>query len=231
MLPAFLSLLAMAFAFSPTLAGQQHPPRASSVPDLFNQEAGASDPAGILKYSKGLIGLVVPEYTGESFINSLADRLARAEQMAREGRGKLVPEQDVVQAFNELMQQVGAPSSLRTDEASMRRFREHAASIKAFPALFTAARNGTNCNPGEAVFLLYVLVSENGKLSEEFLDSALLLTQLDNQRSAGGGRSFGIARMEALDSSVSVLLSSYASHRNRSEVTALYKNLAALLGF
>jgi len=229
-LPALFLILAMAFAFSPQLDGQQHLRRASSVPDLFNQEAGASDPAGILKYSKGLIGLFVPEYTGESFINSLADRLARAEQMAREGNGKLVPEQDVVQAFNELMQQVGAPSSLRTDEASMRRFREYAASIKAFPALFTAARNGTNCNPGEAVFLLYVLLSENGHPSEIYLDSAMALTQLDTQRNPGSGRGFVVGGLMS-DSRASALLDLYPAKHSRSDAFALYKNLAVELGF
>jgi len=69
------------------------------------------------------------------------------------------------------MQEVGAPPTLRADEASLRRFREHAVSIKAFPALFTAGRNGTNCNPGEAFFLLYLLISNDGALYEKNLDT------------------------------------------------------------
>jgi len=230
MLPAFFPVLMMFFTFSSRLAGQNPPRRASSVPDLFNQEAEASDPAGIHKYSKDLIGLIVPDEAGKGYIDSLANRLARAEQMARTGRGKLVAEADVVRAFNELMKEIGAPSSLRTDEASMRRFREHAGSIKAFPALFSADRNGTNCNPGEAVFLLYLLVSNDGKLSKQLLDSAVALTQLDSQRN-GGGRSFGVAHTEVLGSSASELLSSYSSHHNPNAAIALFNNLAATLGF
>jgi len=166
--------LAVASLFHPLVAGQQPPRRPTSVPDLFNQEAAASDPAGIHKYSEDLIGLIVPHEAGKSGFEPLTDRLARAEQMARTGKGKLVAEADVVRAFNELMAKIGAPSSLRGDEASIRRFREHAAAIKAFPALFSADRNGMNCSPGEAVFLLYLLISNNGVFYEKNLDVALM---------------------------------------------------------
>ncbi len=197
---------------------------------LFNQEATASDPAGIHKYSEDLIGLLAPPEAGKAYIDSLADRLARAEQMARTGKGKLVAEANVVRAFNDLMKEVGAPSSLRTDEASMRKFREHAAAIKAFPALFSADRNGTNCNPGEAIFLLYLLISDNGTLYDGNLDSAVALMQWNPQRN-GGGPSFGVADVEAMGSIASRLLSSYPSHHNRKATVALFDNLTGTLGF
>lgn len=223
-------VLILCFVFCPPLAGQHPVRRATSVPDLFNQEAAASDPAGIHKYSEGLIELIVPPGAERLDIEPLANRLARAEQMARSGKGKLVPEADVVRAFNELMAEVGAPPSLRADEASMRRFREYAVSIKAFPALFTADRNGTNCNPGEAVFLLYLLITNDGTLPKQYLYSAQILTQLDDQRNEGG-RSFGVARVEILGSSASRLLSSYSSHHNRNATIGLFNNLAGILGF
>jgi hypothetical protein len=196
--------------------------------DEFNREAAVSDPAGIHKYSKDLIKLLVRPEAEDAYIEPLADRLARTEQMARTGEGKLVAEADVVRAFNELMAGVGAPSSLRADEASMRRYREHAASIKAFPALFSANRNGTNCNPGEAVFLLYLLISNNGVLSEPDLDRAQALTHWNGQ---GAGRSFGVAGMERLDSSASGLISSYSSHRSSDASNALFNHVASILGF
>ena len=199
------------------------------MPDLFNQEAAASDPIGIHKYSEDLIGLIVPPEAGKADFEPLADRLARAEQMARTGKGKLVAEADVVRAFNELMVKIGAPSSLRADEASMRRFREHAVSIKAFPALLSADRNGTNCNPGEAVFLLYLLISDDGVLYERNLDSAQALTQMDFQRN-GGERSFGVAHMIS-DLSANEFLSSYSSRHNRKATIALFNNLAGILSF
>jgi len=172
-------------AQSPLLAGQYPPHCAQNLFCLFNQGAVASDPAGVHKYSEDLIGLIVPPETGKADTEPLANRLARAEQVARAGSGKLVAEADVVRAFNELMAKIGAPSSLRADEASMRRFREHAVSIKAFPALLSAVRNGTNCNPGEAVFLLYLLISDDGVLYERNLDSAKELMQPYGQQSGG----------------------------------------------
>ena len=148
---------------------------------LFSQEAMASDPAGIHKYSEDLIEAVVvnPEHNGslQRLTDQLADRLSKAERVARAGNGKLVPEAAVAKAFNDLMQQIGAPPSMQASEASIHMFREHAAALKAYPALFTADRNGTNCNPGEAVFLLYGLISSDGKLPERMLDDLVAMGQ------------------------------------------------------
>lgn len=112
----------------------------------------------------------------------------------------------------------------------MRRFREHAASIKAFPALFSANRNGTHCNPGEAVFLIYLLISEDGALNDKNLDAAKALTQLGSQRNEGW-KSFGFGQMETLDSNVSGLLSSYSSNHNNNATMALFYHMAGMLGF
>jgi hypothetical protein len=221
------SALVVGLTSCPLLAGQNPPRRATSVPDLFNQEAASSDPAGIHKYSEDLIGLIVPPEAKKADFEPLADRLARTEQVARTGKGKLVAEADVVRAFNELMVKIGAPSSLRADEASMRRFREHAVSIKAFPALLSADRNGTNCNPGEAVFLLYLLISDDGVLYERNLDSAQALTQMNTQRIE---HSFGVSHMIS-DLSANEFLSSYSSHHNLNATIALFNNLAGILGF
>jgi hypothetical protein len=102
-------------------------------------------------------------------------------------------------------------------------------SIKAFPALLSADRNGTNCNPGEAVFLLYLLISDDGVLYERNLDSAQALTQMDFQRN-GGERSFGVAHMIS-DLSANEFLSSYSSRHNRKATIALFNNLAGILSF
>ena len=128
-----------------------------------------------------------------------------------------------------MMVMVGAPSSLRADEAAMRRFREHAAAIKAFPALFTADRNGTNCNPGEAVFLLYLLLSDNGVLYDRNLDTAQALMQPYNPQSRGMG--FAVAYIGEMASDTQRLLSSYISGHKRSETIALFNNLADILVF
>jgi hypothetical protein len=211
-----------------SVAGAQGAKRANSVPELFNNEAAATDPGGIHTYSHDLIKLVVPEQMGEEFINAFSDRLAMAEQAAREGKAKLSPEANIARAFNDLMKSVGAPPSLTTTKESIHKFREHAASIKAFPALFSANRNGTNCNPGEAMFLLYLLISNSGLLSEQDLDSAQALTQMNSQKIE---RSFGVAHMEVEGSSVRGLIFSYSSQHSLSATLGLFNNLAGLLGF
>ena len=217
---------------------------------LFDQEAAASDPAGIHKYSRDLIDMVLPnqwtygrspsgrmetfevEFLGENYAAKFADRLVHTEQSARTGNGKLVADSDVVRAFNDLMKEVGAPSSLRTDEASLRRFREHAAAIKAFPALLSADRNGTNCNPGEAVFLLSLLISDNGILYERNLDSQLALMQMGEQQNKGG-RSFGaaIGGIADMNGTARGLILSYTTHHNRFATRAVFNKLAGTLAF
>jgi len=233
--PLALSLI-VGLTFCSLLAGQQPPHCAQDLFCLFNQEAAASDPAGIHKYSEDLIGLIVPPEASKAGFEPLADRLARAEQMARAGKAKLATEADVVRAFNELMTKVGAPSSLRTDEAAMHSFREHAASIKAFRALFSADRNGTNCNPGEAVFLLHLLMSDDGVLYERNLDSAQALMRMDSQRNRGEadhgitGMGHAVGRIGKVQTA-QWLLSSYSRSHDPSATNALFNNLAGILGF
>lgn len=216
----------------PTLAAQQPPHCAQSLYCLFNQEAAASGSEGIHKYSQNLIGLVVPNPANRDAIRrlsiGLADRLATAEQAARAGNGRLVPEASVVKAFDDLMQEAGAPPSVRADVTAVHSFREHAAAINAFPALFSADRNGTNCNPGEAVFVLGLLISNDGELYEGNLDFAQELMrphEWENQR--GGSSAFRITG--GPDSSR--LLSFFSFHHNRAATAALFNHMARALGF
>jgi hypothetical protein len=215
---------------------------------LFNQEAAASDPAGIQKYSRDVVDLILPnawtygrspsgrmeefenEFLGEKYAAKLADRLAQTEQTARTGTGKLVPISDVVRAFNDLMKEVGAPSSVRTDERSLQSFREHAAAIKAFPALFSADRNGTKCNPGEAVFLIGLLISDNGLLHEGNLDSALELMQPRDQRNEGRSGGFAVGGIDRAPDAQR-LVSSYPKDHGRSAGIKLFDHVADILGF
>ncbi len=229
--------LVSGLTYCPLLAGQNPPHCAQILFCLFNREAAASDSAGIHKYSEDLVGAIVPNPVGDGSVrrltDHLADRLANAEQAARAGNGRLIPEAAVVKAFNDLMQEIGAPSSMRASEASVHGFREHAVAIKAFPALFTAARNGANCYPGEAAFLLYLLISNDGVIYEKNLDVALVemnvqpRAQLGNPPSEGGGSAFRIER--GPDSWR--LLSLYSLHHNHRATFALFDQMADLLGF
>lgn len=224
--------LAVVFPFSAKMAAQQPPHCAQILYCIFNQEAAASDSAGIHKYSKDLIGAIVQNPAGTDSIrqlaNRLTDQLASAEQAARTDNGRLVPEAAVVTAFNDLMQEIGAPTSWRANEASMHGFREHAASINAFPALFSANRNGTNCSPGEAVFLLSLLLSDNGVLYERNLDTQKALMQWDGRKDASSN-GFAVAGMDSANASG--LLVSYSLDHNIKASVVLFDRVASKLGF
>jgi len=122
-----------------------------------NKDAQASDPAGIHYYAEDLAHLLLPDKAGDSYIDAFADRLAKAEQAAREGKRKLIPEAKVVEAFNKM-----ADPQMAGNADALRRFRTDTYLVKEYPALLTPDRNGTNCYPGEAVFLLTILLQTDG---------------------------------------------------------------------
>ncbi len=86
-LPVLVMPFLIVLSLWPAQAGQNAPRRATSLLDLFNQEAKASDPAGIHKYSDDLIHLIVPLASDKGLIDSLGGRLAAAEETARRVRG------------------------------------------------------------------------------------------------------------------------------------------------
>jgi hypothetical protein len=144
----------------------------------FDREAKASDPAGIREYSDDLTWFLVRDQVDKNYRNALTDRLAKAEEVAREGKGRLIPEADVVRVFNDMMRRIGAPNSVRADENAMHAFRQHSIDVPALPALFSASHNGTYCYPGEAVFLLYTLIVYNGAPPRNLLDEVMRLRDL-----------------------------------------------------
>lgn len=123
---------------------------------VLNKDAEATDPAGIHFYAEDLAHYLLPDEAGEKYINSFADRLATAEQEAREGKRKLIPDTAVLEAYYKVFKK--AHRSPTTDLAALRRFRTDPRLDRQYPALLTADRNGTNCYPGEAVFLLASLL-------------------------------------------------------------------------
>jgi hypothetical protein len=200
----------------------------TTVDDVLNREAGTSDLSGIRQYSQDLIGLVVPDRAGDSYLIVLTARLTKAEQLAREGKGKLVPETEVVRAFNDLMRKVGAPPAFKADEAGVRQFRARSAAVQAFPALLSANRNGTNCSPAEAVYLFHLLLWNDGILSERLMDDLAAFKQISEQKNGFNVMSAGTA---SLHQSAGVLLSDYSLHHNRRATIKLFNGMAQTFGF
>jgi hypothetical protein len=242
---SFFLVLVAAMTLSPRLAGRsphaqaaQQPQlqvgsidpskfsKSQSLDDTLNDEAEATDTAGIHRYSEHLIQLLVPHRAGKKYIRSLTDRLEKAEELARAGKGSLVPEVKVAVAYNDLMKQVGAPSSVWTNETAVRNHRL-APLDKPSDALITMGRNGTNCNPGEAVYLLLALIWNNGGPRAR-LERAPGDTQPSVSTPAGWS-SFGV--ISPSDPSASRSVETYsAAHRPRDTV-ALFNSTARKLGF
>jgi hypothetical protein len=155
-----LKFLALALVLGSTFCSAQAASQPSSQPpnmiDTLNKEAEASDSEGIHKYSEGLIHGLVGTSAGPVYEKSVTDRLARAELLARQGKRKLISEAEIAQAFNQLMRETGAPDPFKADVSVVEDLRGEFA--KLLPALITRVQNGSYCNPGEAVYILELLI-------------------------------------------------------------------------
>jgi hypothetical protein len=154
----FAFVIAKPFITLPGLA-QSSDPHPSSI-EILNKESSSSDFEGVRVYSQDLIQVLVDNSAGPAYAASLTDRLAQAEFMARHGKRKLISEADILQAFNALMKDIGAPDSLRTDIDAVRRARGAFESTS--PALISKKTNGSYCNPGEAIFVIEMLIENVG---------------------------------------------------------------------
>lgn len=228
---------------SPSVTSQQPPPSLSpeqaqaiadgfrraqadpSRPENLNRESKANDSAGIHLYSEHLIESIVPDRAGQRYISSLSDRLARAEELARAGNGNLVPEAKVAQAYNDLMRRIGAPASLYSDEKVVHRIRHFGLVTDPSPALFSAHQNGTNCNPGEAVFLLLSLFWNNGGPREDPPPGPA------PQAGKKPPSVRWITGQVMTGPEAGILLSSYSAAHSRHVADAMFNGVARTLGF
>jgi hypothetical protein len=148
----------------------------TNVGAMLNKDAEASDPNGIHFYAEDLAHFLLPDGTGERYINKFADRLAKAEEGARAGKRELIPDTQVAAALDETIKRLNLPP-MPESLVAIRSLRSDAHIAKEYPALLTADRNGTNCSPGEAVYLLAVLL-----LKDAYSPSASRCTPPPSQR-------------------------------------------------
>lgn len=160
--PVLLGVLAL----YPVSLTPQTPANPPSFMNNLNKEAEATDSAGIHVYSKHLVSLLAisaagpPGTTATTHLSSFSDRLARAEESARKGKRKLILEEAIANAFNDLMQQTGAPSSLKADVGEVEKSRR--AFETELPAIISESKNGKYCYPGESMWILGMLIENIG---------------------------------------------------------------------
>jgi hypothetical protein len=155
---AVLIALSSLFGALPVVA---QPPAPPNTLETLNKEAQASDPAGIHEYSQHLIRILEITHKDSAFVGSLTDRLARAELMARQGKRKLISEADIAHAFNALMRETGAPNTLTASVGAVHSNRVGFEGT--LPAVISQRANGSLCNPGEAVWVVSMLIANVGR--------------------------------------------------------------------
>lgn len=146
------------------LATQAQPGPRPSLIETLNQEASSTDAEGLHAYSKDLIEGLVGNSAGPAYAESVTDRLTQAELMARHGKRKLISETDILEAFNGLMKETGASDSLRADLDAVRKNRQ--AFAREAPELISSQSNGSYCNPGEAIWVIEMLIANIGRAPE-----------------------------------------------------------------
>jgi len=160
-LRSFLFVFVIAQLLIPRPALAQPSISRPSLIEELNKEAASSGPEGTQLYSQHLIQLLIRVNIGDApYTASLENRLAQAELAARNRKRKLISEADIAQAFNTLMKDTGGPNSLTADVPEVRRMR--AVFESSSPALISRKENGDYCNPGEAVFLIGMLIENFG---------------------------------------------------------------------
>src|ERR1039458_5824601 len=107
-------------------------------------------------------------------VAQLAQRLASADQAARHDPGKYIPETAIATAFNRLMVQVLDKNAtpIRTDAQTVHRIRGVLAGKS--PALFSIKEHPASCLPNEAVFLIFELTFNNGRVGSVAPGQSLL---------------------------------------------------------
>jgi hypothetical protein len=158
-----LLLLSLAFAAYSEDLGSTQLPRV--VIEGLDREAAIDTPQGIDQYSKHLIELLLGERAARLEPGVLNQRLARAEAMARNGKRRPIPYSIVAEAFNQMMQTISAPDSMRTTEEQVGALRTSLATVA--PHLISIKTNRTACSPGEALFLIFQLVTNDGAAQGE----------------------------------------------------------------
>ncbi len=122
------------------------------------------------------------------------------------------------------MRGIGAPPEWKADANGIRKFRTRSATAPKLSVLFTSERNGTDCNPGEAVLLLSLLLINNGQLIETSSD-------FGNALPKSQGSSALITRSGGPAQDGSDLLAAYCMKHSHHDVRKLFDRAAQTLGF
>jgi len=198
--------------------GLPHTPQINS---LITKARAANSEKGAEAYSADLAGFLVDVRAGKGYVRKFSKRLATADLMARRGKQGWVSEAAVVRAFNELMEQVaGSPSEqIKTDISVVHQLRFSLYNTS--PDLSSVTSHHEECLPSEAVFLVWLLLLNNGTAGMP------LPRNLQVPRSSGKGYVMAIFPSSP---DASLLLGQYLRVHSRSQLVSLYESVAEAIG-
>jgi hypothetical protein len=132
--------------------------RGELLPQLDALAHAAGNPDGRSKYISTLMSLVGGDALRKTFYSALYNRFMLDEERVGKGKQAPVSELSVSMAFNHLAETVKSPA--RVDVDTIHRLR--VALSRQAPHLSTVGIRPSSCNPGESIFLVYLLAANNG---------------------------------------------------------------------
>lgn len=186
------------------------------VEQLIREAKAADSPEGNYKYSSDLTKLLVLHPTSKSHVDVLSDRLSKADLMARRGERNWIPESVVVQAYNDLLKEIGAPPGKppQADTNVVHQLRITLSEVS--PAFSSVNSQASSCLPSEAVQLLVQLLLHSGSIEGPCLPNRKPVTAPTQQSCS--------------DVDVSLLMHRYFRSHSASQQEKLFDHAAKRLG-
>lgn len=131
------------------------------LPQLDALAGAAKDPSGRSTYVGTLMTLAGGDKLAKPYYSGLSKRLELDEERVRRGKQAPVSETSIAMAFNQLALILNSP--VRVDAERVHRYRE--IFVGQAPNLISINSSPSACNPGEAVFLVYIIAFNDGSLT------------------------------------------------------------------
>ncbi|HEV2133206.1 MAG TPA: hypothetical protein VGR47_02985 [Terracidiphilus sp.] len=195
--------------------------RYSLINPTIAKAKAAGTEKGAEAYAADLTDFVVSDRPGKKYVKKLSRRLASADLAARRGNRGGVSESAVVQAFNDMMSQV-SPSpadQIKTEVSVVHQLRYSLYNTS--PDLSTVTTNKDKCLPSEAMFVIALLMWNNGNVSRSSPGP------LPQEAASKGAVRFSIST----GPDARLQLSRYLAASSRPQMVNLYNRLAQTIGF
>ena len=137
------------------------PLRGPLLPQLDTLASATDSATDRARYISTLMTLAGGAKLREPFASTFSKRFMLDEERVRKGKQSLVSELAVSMAFNRLAEVIKSPA--RVDVDAVHHLRTALASQA--PHLITLKASPAGCNPGEAIFLIYLLVANDGSVT------------------------------------------------------------------